>query len=295
MKRVLKLGKILGIVLLVVLLLVGVSYAFISRNIHKRAEKQYQFTADTLHIEPSEALLKQGEHLVTIKGCTDCHGGDLGGKVFLNEAPLGTISATNLTSGKGGVGANYTVGDWLAALRHGVNKQKQALLIMPSHETAQLSKEDLRAIIAYCRQVPAVDRSLPERKLGPMLKLLTYFDKIPLFPVEKIDHTASLIESTNGFSELEMGRYLSVSCVGCHRENFAGGESPVPGMPMVPDISAAGNVGKWTLPQFVQTLRTGKTPSGHQMKTTDMPWQMTAKYTDTELKALYSFLRTVKK
>jgi hypothetical protein len=71
-----------------------------------------------------------------------------------------------------------------------------------------------------------------------------------------------------------------------------GGPGLVPGQPPVPDITSSSNVGAWTEGQFMQVLRTGKTPSGHQMKSEDMPWTMTAKYSDKELGALHTFLRS---
>lgn len=88
-----------------------------------------------------------------------------------------------------------------------------------------------------------------------------------------------------------MGKYLSVSCIGCHRTNFKGGDSPIPGMPPVPDITSSGNTDRWSLSQFIHTLRTGKTPEGKIMDNQNMPWKMTAKYTDEELQALYAFLK----
>jgi cytochrome c553 len=294
MKTFIKILKITGIALLGLFVIVLLGYGFISHDISKRADKTYHFIPDTLTVENNKELIAKGAHLVAIKGCNDCHATDLGGKVFLEESGLGKISAPNLTTGKGGIGSAYSTADWLMALRHGVNKKGKALWIMPSQETSALSQEDLKAIIAYCRQVKPVDRYTKSNSLGPVLKVMTYFDKIPLFPVEKIDHRRATPKNTDRLNQLEMGKYLSVSCVGCHRNNFRGGDSPIPGMPHIPNITSTGNLGKWSEAQFMQTLKTGKTPSGHVMKNEDMPWKMTAQYTDEELKSLYTFLRSQK-
>jgi hypothetical protein len=40
-------------------------------------------------------------------------------------------------------------------------------------------------------------------------------------------------------------------------------------------------------------LRTGKTPEGKEIDPKNMPWPMTAAYTDTELKALYAYLKSI--
>ncbi|MGN6509980.1 MAG: c-type cytochrome, partial [Chitinophaga sp.] len=80
---------------------------------------------------------------------------------------------------------------------------------------------------------------------------------------------------------------------GCHHPNLKGGPNPVPGGTPARDITAAGNVGKWSLNQFMTVLRSGKTPDGRQLKNEDMPWKMTANYTDEEMQALYSYLKTL--
>lgn len=295
MKYFIRICRSVGIALIFLITVLLVGYLCISHDIDQRADKTYHFKPDTptgKKVDP--ALIAQGEHLVAIKGCNDCHATDLGGKVFLNEAGLGRISAPNLTAGKGGIGSEYSTTDWLMALRHGINREGRALWIMPSQETSALSKEDLNAIIAYCRQIEPVDRIQEDNNMGPMLKVMTFFDKVPLFPVEKIDHHRTAIADTRDMDQLQLGQYLSVSCIGCHRDNFRGGESPIPGMPPIPSIASTGAPGRWSQDQFIKTLRTGKTPAGHQMNNENMPWKMTAKYTDAELQALYAFLHTKK-
>jgi hypothetical protein len=43
------------------------------------------------------------------------------------------------------------------------------------------------------------------------------------------------------------------------------------------------------LEQFMTTLRTGKDPSGHELKP-PMPWKSTGRLDDVELTALYEYL-----
>lgn len=135
---------------------------------------------------------------------------------------------------------------------------------------------------------------MPINKIGPLLNVLTYFDKLVLFSVEKIDHQLKNVESVNGYEPLKLGKYLSVSCIGCHKDNLQGGDSPIPGMPPVPNIISTGNLGRWKMEQFSRTLKNGKTPEGRQMKNEDMPWKMTSKYTDQEHEALYIYLQSLK-
>jgi len=53
-----------------------------------------------------------------------------------------------------------------------------------------------------------------------------------------------------------------------------------------PDIDSAAE-------QFVSTLRTGKTPDGRELPVEFMPWKATQSYTDVELKALFSYLKSI--
>ena len=66
------------------------------------------------------ATIAHGRHVASIRGCVDCHGQSFGGRVMLDEPPIGTITASNLTAGEGGIGATYTDTDWVRALRSGV-------------------------------------------------------------------------------------------------------------------------------------------------------------------------------
>lgn len=288
-----KILKWSGLALLIMAMLFGSGFLLIAHNINVRAAKTYAFPKEKLSIPTDSATIARGKHLVAIKGCEDCHGTDLSGKIMINDAAIGTLAASNLTKGKGGLPSSYSNDNWLTALRHGINENGKPLIFMPSHETSLLSANDLAAIISYCSIIKPVDRLLPATKLGPMAKVLGYFDKMPLLSVEKIDHNRSMIMTADTSEGIELGKYLAISCSGCHQKDFKGGDAVVPGGPKVPSLTAAGNVGKWSQEQFINTLRTGKTPSGHQLKNEDMPWKMTAQYHDKELASLYQYFQTI--
>lgn len=210
-----------------------------------------------------------------------------------DDGAIGRLSATNLTKGMGGLAEDYSSADWLMALRHGVNRKGQPLLLMPSHETTLLTEQDMAALIAYCEDLPPIDNHLPENKIGPVARIMTYLDKMPLLSVEKIAHDQPMPAPVDTARGIALGKYLSVSCSGCHRPDMRGGEPLAPGFPPVPDITSSGHVGQWTEAEFMHTLRTGKTPSGHQMKPDDMPWTMTAQYDEKELASLYAYLKSL--
>lgn len=279
-------GSLLGLALL--------GYGFIFYRVQARIDKRYSFTTANLAFPDDSAAIAKGRHLALIKGCIECHGPDLAGKVLVDDAIMGRLSSANLTRGEGGLRAGYSLQDWLMALQHGVTRGGRPLLFMPSHETALLNTTDMAAIIAYCNRATAVNHTLPPNRIGPMLRILSFTGKLPLLPVEKINHTLPLAAGQDTTQGAAYGKYLSVSCAGCHSPSLTGGPAAVPGQPGFPNITASGAPGKWTQAQFINTLRTGKTPSGRMLNNDNMPWKMTAQYSDKELASLYQYLQTLK-
>ena len=288
-----KILKAIGLIIGAVLLLAAGFYLKASISTNSRMNKVYAVDPQEIDISDDSATLALGKRLVVAKGCEECHGEDLGGKVFIEDPAMGRLIATNLTKGKGGLPQDYSRKDWVLALKHGLSRDMKPLLFMPAHEFTHFTEEDLGAIIAYCEQLRNVDREHPDHEIGPMAKILTELGEFHLFPAEMIDHEKPLAKHVEVEVSADYGKYLTVLCQGCHRENMKGGKPIAPGFPPVVDISSTGNPGKWTEEQFINTLRTGKTPEGKQLKPEEMPWTMTAAYTDVELKAIFAYLMSI--
>jgi len=104
------------------------------------------------------ASRERGAHLVrAVTGCMNCHRGNMGGGLFIDDPALGRVYASNLTSGNGGIAATYTDADFERAIRHGVRPDGTRLFIMPSWAAAGLSDSDLASISAFIRSQPPVD------------------------------------------------------------------------------------------------------------------------------------------
>lgn len=288
-----KMLKRVGLVLLILLALLVMFVGYINININNRLEKTYHFQPAELNIPTDSISLQAGRHLVDIKGCGDCHGKNLAGTPFINDPALGSIPAPNLTRGKGGLPADFSDRDWVMALQHGVGKDGKTLLVMPSHESSVLSDEDMANIIAYCKSVPPVDSELPAPVLKPMSKVLAFMGQLPLLSAELVDHELPRVAAITPAETAVYGKYLSVSCIGCHAANLKGGKHPVPNFPAVPDITSASRTGKLSADEFMHVLRTGITPDGRQMKAEHMPWPMTKEYSDLEIRALYLYLKSI--
>lgn len=282
---------LVSLIVLVVAVIFGVSEA--------RMRKTYKVStvASSLSVTRDPAQIARGEHLVTaVAKCTDCHTDDLGGKIFIEPGPMGTVSASNLTAGKGGVLASYTDAQLETAIRHGVRTNGRGLVIMPSDEYQYLGDADVSAIIAYLRSLPPVDRELPKTRLGPIGRGLVTFG-VPLIPAARIDHSKAPASRSNvppvGPTR-EYGEYLvSVGgCRGCHGPNLAGAPGHAPGEPASANITPAGPIGKWSEADFTRVLRSGTRPDGSKLLDF-MPWRSMARHTDDELHALWLYLQTV--
>lgn len=237
--------------------------------------------------------LAEGARQAQIRGCTECHGPDLGGAV-LAMTPVAEFVPPNLTRGQGGVTAGYTDADWERAIRHGVAPGGRALILMPSDDNTTMSEADFAHLLAYLKSVPAVDRQLQPTRFTRLGLALVGAGQLPLLSVARIDHAQPPAAPAVAAS-VEYGAYVARICAGCHGENYAGG--PLPGAPpdmAVPaNLTPAGAVSEWTLAQFASAVRTGVRPDGRQMRKQDMPWTAFAAMTDTEIEALYLYLRSL--
>jgi cytochrome c553 len=288
-----KILKIAGIAIAFLLVAVIVFYITVRQSVGKRMDKQYAVAVQSIELKSDSAALALGARLVISKGCTECHGEDLGGKVFINDPMMGNIIAANLTKGKGGIPQNYDVSDWVLALKHGLSREQKPLIFMPAQEFTWLSESDMAAIISYCQTVPNVDRELEPNDIGPMAKILTYFDQFHLLPAEMVDHERTLTKHVEPEISAAYGQYIATACEGCHRKNMQGGGPVAPGFPPVPNVTSSSRVGSWSTAEFTKALRTGEIPDGRILNPKDMPWTMSKAFTDVEIEALHLYLISI--
>lgn len=276
--------------------LVGIAGAGVYGISNVQLARGYDVSVEPLAIAYDSASLERGRHVaVAIAKCVDCHGGDFGGKMLIEDPGIGRIAATNLTPGAGGIG-HYSDEDLIRATRFGVRPDGKPLVFMPSYEYFFLTDADLAALIAYLRTLPPVDRTLPERTIGPMARLLYVAGRLdPLLPVAMIDRDAPRPEPVSPGATAEYGAYLSVvgGCTGCHGPGLSGGKIPgtPPDFPPATNITPAG-IGSWSEDDFFVALREGRRPDGSSIDSR-MPWPYTAQMTDEEIRALWLYLRTV--
>jgi mono/diheme cytochrome c family protein len=290
MKTIKKAGKWLGYGLLVLLGVALTAYGYAAWNVSQRLDKVYPTHVPSIRVPGDSAAVARGAHLYVVHACRDCHGADLAGRVMLDNPLMGRLVSRNLTRGKGGLPAGFNDQDWLRTLKHGVDRAGNPLLVMPAHETTKIADAELADIIAYCKSRPPVHNPLPEQRLGPVLTAVIGLTDPAFFPAEKIDHALLPVAARQPEPTAAYGEYLTTNCTACHQHDFRGAPAMAPGYPPVPNITSEGRVGRWTEEEFVRTLRTGVTPDGHPLDSTQMPWTRTRDFSDTELRAVRAYL-----
>jgi hypothetical protein len=67
--------------------------------------RTYDVTPASVQTTDDSTTLAYGKHVADIRGCTDCHGPDLGGRTFIDGMPMARLTGSNLTAGTNGVRA----------------------------------------------------------------------------------------------------------------------------------------------------------------------------------------------
>ncbi|MFN8352842.1 MAG: c-type cytochrome [Spirosomataceae bacterium] len=287
--------KWVGIILLLLVVLMVSTAVYLVNSFENRLTKQYEVNPAAIAIPTDSASVAEGKRLVEIH-CTGCHGKDVGGTPFFEDASLGSIPASNLTKGQGGKGSVYTEADFVRAIRHGIKKDGTPAFIMPSKEFQHLSDQDLGSIVAYLQSVPAVDKTWPAPNLTFIAKALAGAGAFgDVINAEHINHeTISVVKAPVKAVTAEYGGYLvQISgCRSCHGEQLNGSQGNEPGAPVAPNLTAGGKWGKWTTAQFLQTIRTGTTPDHRKIDPKFMPYEGFRLMSDDELTAIYKYIQS---
>jgi cytochrome c553 len=293
-------GKVLrrmGIGVGVVVGLVFALTAFVYVASNARLNKHYAIDVPGMPLPTDAASLARGEHVArAIAKCVDCHGGMLEGNVVIDDPALGRFAAPNLTASSSGVGAALRDRDWFRAIRHGVAPDGRPLLLMPADDYAHLSDSDLVALVAWARSRPLIENPVPASRLGLVGRALLLAGKFPILRAEAVDHSVQRVSAPPAGVTPEYGRYLALAggCAGCHGAGLSGGPVPTlpPSAPPAANLTPTGLSG-WTEATFFRALREGKDPSGRLLDGRWMPWKATAKMTDDEIRAIWTYLQAV--
>jgi mono/diheme cytochrome c family protein len=240
-------------------------------------------------------VVARGKHIVeSLAACATehCNGTDLGGGTPVMLGPIGTLAAPNITMAN--LGAAYSDGELARVIKHGIKKDGRSLRFMPAQDTSWLPDSDVTAVVSYLRVAPPVERANQSTVIKPLGKVLDRRDQFVLDVARRIDHTKSASppapEPTAAY-----GVFVARLCSGCHGEHLSGG--PIPGAPpslptplnLTPDATGLKD---WTFDDFEKVMRQAVRKNGKPLDPF-MPVEAWRNFDDTEMHALWAYLRTV--
>ena len=240
------------------------------------------------------ASIQLGKYLFESRGCAECHGADGRGIAVVDGSDGMYVKSPNITRGPGGVVADYNEGDWVRAIRHGVNPKAHALFLMPSEEYNRLSDNDFAALVAYVRTLPPVPGDAAVMRLPTVVRAL-YGVGVIRDAAEKIDHRKPPTRAVAAAVSAEHGAYVAYMCIGCHGPDLSGGKiaGAPPDWPPAANLTAGAAMARYDdADKFVAMMRTGKRPDGSSVNPV-MPFASLRNLNDVDLKALYLYLKTL--
>lgn len=307
--------KIIGIILGIILLLFIIAGTYIKTALPDTG------SAPDITIKATPERVEQGKYLANhVAVCMDCHstrrwdlfagpmsetaiGG--GGEVFNEKMGFpGTFYAPNITPYSLG---KWTDGEIFRAITTGVNKNGKALFpLMAYHRFGKMDKEDIYNIIAYIKTLSPVKKDIQESKTDFPVSLL----------INTMPKRADFQKKPSADNTIAYGGYLvnAAGCVDCHSNQkngavvlgteFGGGMAFIQpnGTVRSPNITADDKtgIGKWTEKDFVSRFKLYGDASYRPAEipknglNTPMPWVMYSGMKETDLAAMYVYLKSLK-
>lgn len=220
--------------------------------------------------------------------CSGCHSttGTLTGGLDVAKdlpVPIGSFVSSNLTPA--GQLSHWSDGDIFRAIRNGVDRNGNWLIIMSYTNAGKLSDDDTKAVIAYIRSLPAAGTQTDNPPDHLNLLGVTMLGA-GMLPKGKPVSTG-IVTAPPRSPGLQYGEYILSyqDCRACHGDKLTGG---VPGQlaPLGPDLNL---VKGWKFEEFVATMRTGVDPNGHELSK-QMPWRPVGRMADEDLRSVYEYL-----
>ena len=135
-----------------VLIAVAAIWLLSSSKLNARAEGRPEHLA-----QPTPAQQADIEREARSLGCFSCHGEGLRGNKMFDQPLIGTVWAPNLTL----VAAHASDQQLARAIRQGIGVDGRSLFVMPSEAFQHLSDQEVTALVAMIRGLPARERRRP--------------------------------------------------------------------------------------------------------------------------------------
>jgi mono/diheme cytochrome c family protein len=227
---------------------------------------------------PLPDLVAKGRYVFAASGGCGCHtetgkaatGLNAGGRRF--DAPFGTVYSTNITPHREtGIGA-WTDDQIIAGIRLGRRPNGERIIpIHPFTTFNGMAEEDLRALVAYLRSLPPIDRPNQPKKISVPLFESVFLPAWLAAFVSK--ETPPPHAPTSGPARGEYLVRIVGHCGECHtprgitqavdNSRFLAGNPKGPENSVVPNITPEKDTGlTWSEEEIAYYMETGNTPGG---------------------------------
>jgi mono/diheme cytochrome c family protein len=248
-----------------------------------RLRQRYDIAAAPIAIPTDSAGIARGKHVALTRGCDNCHGQNLEGKVMFEAPMLARVVAPNLTK----IVREYSDAELARAIRHGVKRNGTSVAVMPSSMLYHLSDADLGALVAYLRTVPPRESVLPKTSMRLLARVGIVTGQYHT-EASVIEHDAPRVPEATDSDLVARGHYLAkTSCAECHGLDFKGGNrgpAPTPALSVVQAYSAE---------QFTRLMKEGVPADSRKLGLMgDVARGRFSRFSDADIAAVYAFLHS---
>lgn len=229
-----------------------------------------------------QSQIQHGERLARVLGCKGCHGQNLQGQPWSEEADRAISFSSNLTR----VLPDYSDAALERAIRGGVRADGTPLWDMPSEIFTELEPADMAALIAYLRTQPPAGHVHPRIVFGPRgrreVTAGTYRPAPQLVQARRGQGPARFDAAH------DTARYMiRATCGECHGVTLTGDTWPA-GERSPPDLNV---VAGYTRADFRRLMRTGVATGERQVGLmSQVARGRFVHLTDAEVDAIYDYL-----
>jgi len=295
-------GLRIGVLSVCVLLLLAIQFTIGWRPFlgpRKRALNDQKFEATPVRVARGQYLTRN------LLGCEICHtpsdwtqhgapmlpGKEFAGQELAFAGFPGLAVAPNLTPDRETGIAAWTDDQLARAIREGIKHDDTTLFpLMPYMQYRSLSDEDLASVVVYVRSVAPVHNALPAMKVDFPVNYLVRGVPQPV---------TAPVPGPNPSDTMARGKYLVTLGCGCHDAvetlPFAGGEElrgPWGNVTSVNLTSDPSGISYYSEATFITALRTGYV--GARKLNSIMPFSEFKNLTDDDIKAMFTYLKTLK-
>jgi mono/diheme cytochrome c family protein len=235
-----------GTLVAIITALVGLGVSIYLSNA-RMLDRRYPLVVVSVPVAKGTAAVARGKRLADITGCTDCHGADLRGKLFIDDGWLsGRYYASNLTL----KAQSYSDVELSRVVRNGVRPDGRGVVAMPAFAFVRLTDMEMADIIAFLRSLPVGGSEQPEHHIGPLDQWNLWRGLGPKTAISYVADERAKQPADAGSRHAAARHLVGIVCAECHGGDLKG-DGWSSGAPDLRVVAAYG------LPELARLLRSG--------------------------------------